>query len=83
MGRQPGWSNLGQAIENADVIEHYGDSQFPMQLRMFAGPVYGSAPGGGYGKSMMQLFMAMEGGGGMFDGLNMFALGIDTIPRRP
>ncbi|KAB5551435.1 hypothetical protein GE09DRAFT_172457, partial [Coniochaeta sp. 2T2.1] len=47
LGRQRGWSNLNQAIEKADIIEQYGDPQFPMQLRMFAEPVYGSAPGGG------------------------------------
>ncbi|KAB5522016.1 putative MYND domain protein [Coniochaeta sp. 2T2.1] len=54
------------------------------QRGMFAEPVYWSAPGGGDGKGMRQLFMAMEGGGGggMFEGMNVSAMGVDTSSRR-
>ena len=33
-GRRDGWSSLNCAIEKSDVIEHYSDPMFPMQLRM-------------------------------------------------
>ncbi|KAF9770845.1 hypothetical protein IL306_011556 [Fusarium sp. DS 682] len=51
----------------SDIIENYGDSQFPMQLRMFAEAVYGQAPGGTNGTAMRQMMVAMEHGraGGM------------------
>ncbi|RDA94293.1 hypothetical protein CP533_0550 [Ophiocordyceps camponoti-saundersi (nom. inval.)] len=60
---QSQWHDLHSAVEKSDIIEHYGDSQFPMQLRMFAETVYGSAPGGTNGSSMRKFMMAKEGGG--------------------
>ncbi|KAH8807158.1 hypothetical protein F5884DRAFT_788658 [Xylogone sp. PMI_703] len=30
------WHSLRHAVEKSDIIEHYGDPRFPMQLRMFA-----------------------------------------------
>ncbi len=36
-------------IEKHDVVEHYGDTLFPMQLRMFAEAVYGCGLGGAAG----------------------------------
>lgn len=61
------WYDLRQAVEKSDIIKHYGDSQFPMQLRMFAEAVYGQAPGGTNGTAMRQMMVAMEQGraGGM------------------
>ncbi|ATY63484.1 MYND domain [Cordyceps militaris] len=56
------WSSLRAAVEKSDLIEHYGDSQFPMQLRMFAEAVYGKAPGGSSGSMMKAMMMAMESG---------------------
>ncbi|KAK3312848.1 putative MYND domain protein [Apodospora peruviana] len=40
------WHSLQPCVEKADVIGHYGDPRFPMQLRMFAERVYGRGPGG-------------------------------------
>lgn len=56
------WFNLSCAVEKGDIIENYGDPQFPMQLRMFAEAVYGSAPGGTSGTAMRQMMMSMEQG---------------------
>ncbi|KAM3439000.1 hypothetical protein NHJ13734_003935 [Beauveria thailandica] len=63
-GKKKDWHDLRCAVEKSDIIEHYGDAQFPMQLRMFAEAVYGGrAPGGSSGKAMMSMMMAMEQGG--------------------
>lgn len=55
--------NLKFATDKADIIEHYRDSQFPMQLRMLGEAVYGNAPGGSDGTPMRKMLAAMEGGG--------------------
>jgi splicing suppressor protein 51 len=62
-GRRDGWSSLNCAIEKSDVIDHYGDPMFPMQLRMFAEQIYGTGPGGQSGSAMLQVQMMAEGGG--------------------
>ncbi|KAH6976322.1 putative MYND domain protein [Ilyonectria sp. MPI-CAGE-AT-0026] len=54
------WSDLHNAVTKSDIIEQYGDSQFPMQLRMFAEHIRGRAPGGADGASMRQMLVAME-----------------------
>lgn len=61
------WHDLRTAVEKGDIVDYYGDAQFPMQLRMFAEAVYGSAPGGASGAGMRGMLMAMEQGnaGGM------------------
>jgi splicing suppressor protein 51 len=56
------WHDLSCAIEKSDVIEYYGDSQFPMQLRMFAEAVYQRGPGGNDGKAMMGMMAKLEEG---------------------
>ncbi|KAK7423559.1 hypothetical protein QQX98_001017 [Neonectria punicea] len=56
------WQNLLSTAEKADIIDHYGDPQFPMQLRMFAEAVLGSGPGGTDGTAMRAMMMSMEGG---------------------
>ncbi|KJZ67956.1 hypothetical protein HIM_12655 [Hirsutella minnesotensis 3608] len=56
------WHDLRAAVEKSDIIEQYGDSRFPMQLRMFAESVYGRAPGGTRGTAMRQMMVAMEQG---------------------
>lgn len=60
------WYDLKSAVEKGDIINNYGDPQFPMQLRMFAEAAYGRTPGGTNGTAMRQM-MAMEQGnaGGM------------------
>lgn len=57
------WYDLGTCIEKSDIIEHYGDPQFPMQLRMFGEAIYGTAPGGMNGTAMRKMLASMEGGG--------------------
>ncbi|KAM0322444.1 hypothetical protein ACHAQA_009511 [Verticillium albo-atrum] len=60
------WNSLRHAVEKQDVIDHYGDSRFPMQLRMLAESVYGSGPGGADGTAMRHMMMVTEtslGGG--------------------
>lgn len=60
--RAANFHDLSCAVEKSDITEHYGDPQFPMQLRMFAEAVYGRGPGGMSGASMRGMMMAMEGG---------------------
>ena len=61
-GRRDDWSSLKCAIEKSDVIEHYGDRLFPMQLRMFAEQIYGTGPGSQSGSAMLQLQVMAEDG---------------------
>ncbi|KAL7908640.1 hypothetical protein GGI35DRAFT_408243 [Trichoderma velutinum] len=56
------WSDLRCAVEKSDIIEQYGDPQFPMQLRMLAEAVYKRGPGGSDGTAMRKMMMSMEGG---------------------
>lgn len=56
------WSDLRYAIEKHDVIEHYGDRLFPMQLRMLAEAVYKRGPGGCDGTAMRKMMVSMEAG---------------------
>ncbi|KAH0595191.1 hypothetical protein MHUMG1_06940 [Metarhizium humberi] len=49
------------AVEKSDIIEKYGDSQFPMQLRMLSEAVIGRVPGGSDGKALRKMFAGMEG----------------------
>ncbi len=65
MGMNMGqWHDLRAAVEKGDIIKHYGDSQFPMQLRMLAEAVHGKAPEGSSGSAMRGNLMAMEQGNG-------------------
>lgn len=61
------------AIEKKDIIEHYGDVRFPMQLRMFAGSVFGRGPGGSDGTELRTMLSKAELGllGGKGDHLSM------------
>ncbi|KPM35422.1 hypothetical protein AK830_g11166 [Neonectria ditissima] len=56
------WQDLRCAVEKSDIIEHYGDAQFPMQLRMFAEAVLRRGPGGVDGTEMRKLMVSMEQG---------------------
>lgn len=59
---QENWQSLDCSIEKHDVVEHYGDAKFPMQLRMFAEAVLGSGPGGQDGTAMRRMMAMAEGG---------------------
>lgn len=54
------FQSLRGAVEKSDIIEHYGDSTFPMQLRMFAEAVYLRGPGGQNGTAMRKMMAATE-----------------------
>ncbi|KAI1502472.1 hypothetical protein F5X99DRAFT_427127 [Biscogniauxia marginata] len=54
------WQYLSRTIKKSDIAGHYGDSQFPMQLRMFAEAVIGRGVGGADGTQMRALMVAME-----------------------
>ncbi|KAB8209300.1 hypothetical protein BDV34DRAFT_232543 [Aspergillus parasiticus] len=56
------WSSLDCCAKKGDFIEHYGDSTFPMQMRMFGEQIYGRGPGGQAGSQMMQMMMQAEKG---------------------
>lgn len=62
-GQSEEWSDLRCVIEKSDLLEHYGDSNLPMQLRMLGEQVYGSGPGGQSGATMLRMQMMAEGGG--------------------
>ncbi|KAK3343547.1 hypothetical protein B0T25DRAFT_554606 [Lasiosphaeria hispida] len=66
------WSSLSRAVEKSDITEHYGDTRFVMQLRMFAEAVYGRGPGGSNGAQVRRMMASMEMGG------NMMGIVLDT-----
>ncbi|KAI3331448.1 putative MYND domain protein [Xylariaceae sp. AK1471] len=55
--------SLHHAVEKSDIIEHYGDPRFPMQLRMLAETVIGRGFAGNDGTSARKMMATMEGGG--------------------
>ncbi|KAI1363621.1 putative MYND domain protein [Xylaria arbuscula] len=57
------WQDLHCAVEKSDVIEHYGDPRFPMQLRMLAEAIMGRSFGGNDGTHMRKMMAMMENGG--------------------
>ncbi|KAI1753164.1 putative MYND domain protein [Xylaria castorea] len=57
------WQDLRCAVEKSDVIEHYGDPRFPMQLRMLGETVIGRGFGGNDGTQMRKMMAMMENGG--------------------
>ena len=61
-GRTGDWSDLSKKIAKADIIDHYGDGNMPMQLRYLGEQVLGSSPGGQSGTGMVQMQMMIEGG---------------------
>lgn len=63
--------SLEHAVEKHDVQEQWRDDRMPMKLRMLGEKVYGTAPGGAEGASMLGMMMAMEGGstGGMLNSI--------------
>ncbi|KAI1183094.1 hypothetical protein F5B17DRAFT_153838 [Nemania serpens] len=58
------WQDLRCAVEKSDIMEHYGDPRFPMQLRMLAEIIIGRGFAGNDGTPMRQMMMVVEGGDG-------------------
>lgn len=52
--------SLSYAQEKHDIQETWGDKMMPMKLRMVAEKVYGSAPGGSKGDTMLAHMMGAE-----------------------
>ncbi|KAI0115537.1 hypothetical protein GGR51DRAFT_503334 [Nemania sp. FL0031] len=61
------WQDLHCAVEKSDIIEHYGDPRFPMQLRMLAEIIIGRGFAGNDGSATRKVLMMMEGDGGNDD----------------
>ncbi|KAG4431779.1 hypothetical protein IFR05_012736 [Cadophora sp. M221] len=62
LGRDNGWSSLGQKVAKSGLIEHYGNPLMPMQLRLFGEQVYGRGPGGQSGEKIIMMQMEAEDG---------------------
>lgn len=58
------WYDLSCAVEKSDIIDHYGDRLFPMQLRMLAEKVIGRGIGGQNGEAMRAMMALQESGEG-------------------
>ncbi|KAK4236140.1 hypothetical protein C8A03DRAFT_45818 [Achaetomium macrosporum] len=54
------FQDLRCAVEKSDIIAHYGDQRFPVQLRKFAEAVYRRDPGGQDGAGMRKMMAAIE-----------------------
>lgn len=54
---------LRRAVSKDEMVQHYGDSKMPMQLRMLAEAVYGVGTMGQDGTFMRKQMMMMEQGG--------------------
>lgn len=60
-----GWSRLSRVVTKAEVIEHYGDPRFPMQLRLLGEQIFGYTPGTqcNNGAQIIEQMMLMEAPG--------------------
>ncbi|KAK2003939.1 MYND finger [Colletotrichum falcatum] len=56
------WYSLKDKVSKGDIIQHYRDDQFPMQLRMLGEAIYGIGPGGHNGSMMRQMMADREAG---------------------
>jgi len=54
------WSSLTRKVEKSQLIEHYGNGEMPMQLRLFGEQVYGRGPGGQNGDMVIKMQMQVE-----------------------
>jgi len=66
------WCSLRCCVEKQDVVKHYGDPLFPMQLRMFGEKVYQRGPGGQDGAAMLRTMVRQEAEGGGY--VSLFSL---------
>lgn len=68
------WHNLYTKLHRGDVIKTYGDTSFPMQLRMFGESVFMRGVGGVDGTEARRLLAEREGTDGMAAVLDMLAM---------
>jgi splicing suppressor protein 51 len=70
------WSSLARKVEKSQLIEHYGNGEMPMQLRLFGEQVYGRGPGGQNGDMVIMMQMQVEKdegvSGSVMDASSMF-----------
>jgi mitochondrial splicing suppressor protein 51 len=64
LGKTNSNHDLKKTADKGKLADYYRATDFPMQLRIFAEQVYGSAPGGQGGISMLRMKAAMENGQG-------------------
>lgn len=57
------WHNLSSAVGKSDIVEHYSDPIFPMQLRLLAEDIKGYPVGGGIMGTGAGLLAAMSAAG--------------------
>ncbi|KAI1253560.1 hypothetical protein MGN70_005770 [Eutypa lata] len=62
LGMRAGWASLRKKVQKSEIISHYGDAKFPMQLRMLGEAIYGRGPGGVDGSAMRQMMVLQEAG---------------------
>jgi len=74
VGVAGGWSSLSRAIQKSDVMEHYGNPNMPMQLRMFGEQVYARGPAGQNGATMRRFQMMAERGEVESDQIDMSSM---------
>ncbi|KAK7756744.1 hypothetical protein SLS62_001187 [Diatrype stigma] len=58
------WASLRRRVQKAEIAAHYGDPQFPMQLRMLGEAIYGRGVAGSDGTRMRQMMVGQEAGRG-------------------
>lgn len=62
VGMGNGWSSLAKAAKKGDLVEHYGNPNMPMQMRMLGEQVYGRGPGGQGSALIRKIQMRAEAG---------------------
>ncbi len=72
--------DLRKKVSKADIIDQYGDSNMPMQMRLFTESVTGKSPGGQSGAPMLKM-MAMTEGSGSGGGLEFQTVNIASDRR--
>jgi splicing suppressor protein 51 len=56
------WSSLHRTVGKQDIIDHYGDRDMPMQMRMLYEKITGRGPMGHNGEHMLRMQMSAETG---------------------
>lgn len=64
-GMSGSWASLSAAPEKSDIVEHYGNPEMPMQMRMLSEQITGRGPRGQDGTAMRKLMMEGESGKGV------------------
>lgn len=60
LGSEDGWYDLRKPVDKEALVEHYGDTGFPLQLRMLAEAIFRAGVGGESGAEMMKTLAKAE-----------------------